>query len=214
MATFQVQVEDMVGTVETTVGSGASDTTAITSWLTDGAKEVINAMPPNLLILCSAEATAFTPRAPGSESSASVLNTGKVFNVRRNDGTIDQPCRMILSNVKGRASDPHDMDYATATDPVYYLESNYLNILPSASSAVGKYSEVQYPAVAYGESAIAVFPDEAEYLVVLYAAMKAVERISANYNVDEDPEMASSRQAHYSWLVEQYSKGLQILRGQ
>jgi len=214
VATFQVQVEDMVGTVETTVGSGASDTTAITSWLTDGAKEVINAMPPNLLILCAAEATPFTPRAPGSESSASTLNTGKVFNVRRSDGTIDQPCRMILSNVKGRASDPHDMDYATATDPVYYLESNYLNILPSASSAVGKYSEVQYPAVAYGESAIAVFPDEAEYLVVLYAAMKAVERISANYNVDEDPEMASSRQAHYSWLVEQYSKGLQILRGQ
>jgi hypothetical protein len=214
MATFQVQVEDMVGTVETTVGSGSSDTTAITSWLTDGAKEVINAMPPNLLILCAAEATAFTPQAPGSESSASVLNTGKVFNVRRNDGTIDQPCRMILSNVKGRASDPHDMDYATATDPVYYLESNNLNILPSASSAVGKYSEVQYPAVAYGDSSIAVFPDEAEYLVVLYAAMKAVERISANYNVDEDPEMAASRQAHYSWLVEQYSKGLQILRGQ
>jgi len=214
MATFQVQVEDMVGTVETTVGSGSSDTTAITSWLTDGAKEVINAMPPNLLILCSAEATPFTPQAPGSESSASALNTGKVFNVRRNDGTIDQPCRMILSNVKGRASDPHDMDYATATDPVYYLESNNLNILPSASSAVGKYSEVQYPAVAYGDSAIAVFPDEAEYLVVLYAAMKAVERISANYNVDEDPEMAASRQAHYSWLVEQYSKGLQILRGQ
>ena len=214
--TFQVQVEDMVGTVETTVGSGASDTTAITSWLTDGAKEVINAMPPNLLILCAAEATAFTPQVPGSESSASVLNTGKVFNVRRNDGTIDQPCRMILSNVKGRASDPHDMDYASATDPVYYLESYNLKILPSASSAVGKYSEVQYPAVAYGDGAsgISNFPAEAEYLVVLYAAMKAVERISANYNVDEDPEMASSRQAHYSWLVEQYSKGLQILRGQ
>ena len=214
MATFQVQVEDMVGTVETTVGSGSSDTTAITSWLTDGAKEVINAMPPNLLILCSAEATPFTPQAPGSESSASALNTGKVFNVRRNDGTIDQPCRMILSHIKGRASDPHDMDYATATDPVYYIESNNLNILPSASSAVGKYSEVQYPAVAYGESSIAVFPDEAEYLVVLYAAMKSVERISANYNSEEDPEMAESRQTHYTWLEAQYAKGLQILRGQ
>ena len=214
MATFQVQVEDMVGTVETSVGSGSSDTTAISSWLTDGAKEVINAMPPNLLILCAAEATAFTPQAPGSESSASVLNTGKVFNVRRYDGTIDQPCRMILSNIKGRASDPHDMDYATATDPVYYIESNNLNILPSASSAIGKYSEVQYPAVAYGDSAIAVFPDEAEYLVVLYAAMKSVERISANYNSEEDPEMAESRQTHYTWLEAQYAKGLQILRGQ
>jgi hypothetical protein len=72
MATFQVQVEDMVGTVETSVGSGSSDTTAITSWLTDGAKEVINAMPPNLLILCAAEATPFTPQAPGSESISPV----------------------------------------------------------------------------------------------------------------------------------------------
>ena len=33
MATFQVQIEDMVGTV----GGSSSDTTAITSFLTDGA---------------------------------------------------------------------------------------------------------------------------------------------------------------------------------
>mgnify|MGYP003111702307 CR=1 FL=1 len=211
MATFQVQVEDMVGTVETSVGSGSSDTTAITSWLQDGAKEVTNALPSNLLILCSAEQT-FTPTAVGSE--AETLNTGKIFNVRRNDGTIDQPCRMILSNEKGRASDQHDMEYATATDPVYYIENNLINILPSSSSAVGKYSEVQYPAVAYGDSAIARFPDEAEYLVVLYAAIKAVERLSSNYNADEDPEMAKARESQYGWLENQYNKGLQILRGQ
>ena len=162
MATFQVQVEDMVGTV----GGSSSDTTALTSFLTDGAKELINMMPPNLLMLCASEVT-LTPQAVGSESSASTLNTGKVFNVRRNDGTIDQPCRLIPARFKGRASDSDELDYATATDPIYYIESNYLNILPSSSSAVGKYSEVQYPAVAYGDSAIANFPDELEYIVVL-----------------------------------------------
>ena len=124
MATFQVQVEDMVGTV----GGSSSDTTALTSFLSDGAKEIINMMPPNLLRLCASEVT-LTPQALGSESSASTLNTGKVFNVRRNDGTIDQPCRLIPSRLKGRASDSDELDYATATDPVYYIESNFLNIL-------------------------------------------------------------------------------------
>jgi len=212
MATFQVQIEDMVGIVGSSADT-SSDTAAITSWLTDGAKEVINSMPPNLLALCATE-QALTPRAVGSESTAATLNTGKVFNVRRSDGTIDQPCRLVSSRVKGRVSDPDDMDYATATDPVYYIESKYLNILPSASTAVGKYSEVQYPAVTYDLDAIATFPDEAEYLVVLYAAMKASERIvSDNIRVDEDVELANARKDQYTWLQNQYIAGLKALSG-
>ena len=212
MATFQVQIEDMVGIVGSSADT-SSDTTAITSWLTDGAKEVINVMPPNLLALCAAEQT-LTPRAVGSESTAATLNTGKVFNVRRSDGTIDQPCRLVSSRVKGRVSDSDDMMYATATDPVYYIESNYLNILPSASTAVGKYSEVQYPAVTYGLDAIATFPDEAEYLVILYAAIKAVERIvSDNIRVDEDVELANAKKEQYTWLQNQYMTGIKALAG-
>jgi hypothetical protein len=210
MASFQVQIEDMVGIVGSSADT-TSDTTAITSWLTDGAKEIINAMSPNLLALCATEQT-LTPRAVGSESSAATLKTGRVFNVRRNDGTIDQPCRLVSSRVKGRVSDPDEMDYATATDPVYYIESNYLNILPSSSSAVGKYSEVQYPSVTYDIDAISTFPDEAEYLVVLYAAMKASERIvSDNIRVDEDIELANARKDQYTWLQNQYATGLKAI---
>jgi len=289
MATFQVQIEDMVGIVGSSADT-SSDTTAITSWLTDGAKEVINVIPPNLLALCASEVT-LTPQSVGSESSASLLNTGKVFNVRRSDGTIDQPCRLVSSRVKGRVSDSDDMMYATATDPVYYIESNYLNILPSASSAVGKYSEVQYPTVNYGDSSISAtsltgvtataadptvftksshglvdgdivhlsgfsemteingmtgtvnqlnastfevngisadpaettggnvvkaggFPDEASYLVVLYAAIKAVERIvSDNIRVDEDVELANAKKDQYTWLQNQYMTGIKALSG-
>ena len=156
MATFQVQIEDMIGVVETTAGSGSSDTTALSSFLTDGAKEVINMMPSSMLITCATEQT-FTPKAVGSEDET--LNTTKIFNVRRNDGTIDQPCRLIMSSMKGRASDPLEMDFASETDPVYYLENNKINILPSASTAVGKYSEVQFPSVAHGDSPISTFPD-------------------------------------------------------
>ena len=206
MATFQVQIEDMIGTV----GGSSSDTTAISSFLTDGAKEVISLMPENLLRLCASEVT-FTPQAAGSESSASLLNTGKVFNIRRNDGTIDQPCRLIASNLKGRASDSDDLDFATVTDPVYYIESNYLNVLPSSSSAVGKYSEGQYPTVSYGDSSIATFPDEFEYVVVLYAAVKGMERIVTDIMVDEDIELANARKDQYTWLVGQYAKAIQAI---
>lgn len=208
MATFQVQIEDMIGVVETTAGSGSSDTTALSSFLTDGAKEVINMMPSSMLITCATEQT-FTPKAVGSEDET--LNTTKIFNVRRNDGTIDQPCRLIMSSMKGRASDPLEMDFASETDPVYYLENNKINILPSASTAVGKYSEVQFPSVAHGDSSISTFPDEAEYVVVLYAVMKGAERIVANYLDDEDIELAGSRAQQYNWAVGQYNKAIQGL---
>ena len=132
--------------------------------------------------------------------------------MRRNDGTIDQPCRLIPARFKGRASDSDELDYATATDPIYYIESNYLNILPSSSSAVGKYSEVQYPAVAYGDSAIANFPDELEYIVVLYAAVKGMERIITDImGTDEDIELGNARKDQYNWLVGQYGKAVQAM---
>jgi hypothetical protein len=181
--------------------------------LTDGAKDVINRMPLSLLRLCSSE-VAFTPQAVGSESSASTLNTAKIYNIRRNDGTIDQPCRFIRTSLKGRASDSDEMEYATATDPVYYIESNLLNILPSSSSAVGKYSEVQYPAVAYGDNDISTFPDELESLVVLYAAMKGMERIITDIiGTDEDIELGQARKDQYTWLLNQYNTGLQNMMG-
>ena len=115
MATFKVQIEDMVGSV--------GDDTALSSWLTDGAKEIINLMPEPELSLVSAQQT-FTSAAVGSE--AETLNTGKVLHVFRNDGDIDQPCRPIQALYKGRASDPYDMQYASVTDPVFYIENNKL----------------------------------------------------------------------------------------
>ena len=147
MATFKAQVEGL--TSLSIDGSIAPTQTELTQFLTDGAKEVINSLPPGLLPLCAAQAT-FTSTAAGSESET--LNTGNILNVLRNDGDIDQPCRQISADDKGRVSDPKDMSYAKISDPVYYVENNKINVLPDGGSC--KYSEVQYPAVAYGDSTI------------------------------------------------------------
>ena len=164
MATFEEQVEGL--TSLSIDGSSAPTQTELTQFLTDGAKEVINVLPPALLNLC-ASSVSFT------SGSASTLNTGNVLRVFRSDGDITQPCRAIDAMNKGRFSDSDDMNYATVTDPVFYIENNSLDVLPAGGSAT--YSEVQYPAVAYGDSAISAFPDEVEYLVVLYASMKSLQ---------------------------------------
>ena len=97
MATFEEQVEGLTSLAID--GSSAPTQAELTQFLTDGAKEVINQLPGHLLPLCAASVS-FT------SGSASTLNTGKVLNVFRSDGDIDQSCRKIPANQKGRVSDP------------------------------------------------------------------------------------------------------------
>ena len=173
MATFEAQVEGL--TSLTISSSGTAPTQAeLTQFLADGASEVINAMPRSLKLLCATEDT-FTSAAVGSEPET--LKSGQVLSVTRSDGTIEQPCRKIPPTLRGRASDSDDMNAATTTDPVYYIYNGKLNALPTSGSC--KYLEINRPAVAYGDDSmddsLTSFPLEYEYLVPLYAAMKALQ---------------------------------------
>ena len=95
--------------------------------------------------------------------------------------------REIPSHFKFKANDPDSLEYATLTDPVYYIEGNKINVLPSGiSSGDIKYEEVAYPSISYNAVDISSFPDEAEYLVVLRAAITAAEY---RLNFEEDPEI-------------------------
>ena len=239
MASFEVQVEAL--TSLDIASSGSAPTQAqLTQFLTDGAKEVINALPGSMLALCASQET-FTSTEPGSESET--LNTSKILNVFRNDGDIDQPCRQIDSENKGRVSDESDMSYAKVTDPVYYIENNKINVLPSGGSC--KYSEVAYPSVTYDATAIASFPDEAEYLVALYASVKALqnkmgsmsneiprnsdqdgthgnaatasqgyEKVRNYIEVEEDTELSSATIASLSSEMQQFVAEYQWYQGQ
>ena len=175
MATFEAQVEAL--TSLSIDGSSAPTQTELTQFLTDGAKEVVNTLPENLLSLCSSEQS-FTSGTPQT------LNTGNILYVTRSDGTIAQPCRYIAPNLVGRSLDSGDMNAATTTDPIYYIKNNTIDVAPSSGSSV--YSEVQYPAVAFGDSAVAVFPDEAEYLIPLYASVKALQNVLGNKSSNSD----------------------------
>ena len=162
MATFSAQVVDLVGAF--------SDETALDSFITEGANEVINAMPRSMQERV-AEETAVTTGTTASEGH-------KVLYMLRSDSTIDQPCRRISANKRGRAADSSDMEYATTSDPAYYVKDGKFNILPSGAGLL-----VSIPTYNQGSaldasslSTITNFPNEAEYLVTLYAAIKALQQ--------------------------------------
>jgi len=197
MATFEAQVEGL--TSLSIDGSSAPTQTELTQFLTDGAAEVINAMPRSLKFLCATEDT-FTSTAVGSE--AETLESSSVISVTRNDGTIDQPCREIPALLRGRASDSDDMIAATATDPVYYVYNGKLNALPASGSC--KYLEVNNPTVAFGDSSISNFPDEYEYLVPLYASVKALSN-KLNTLIKSDLSISASAPSAPSLATVSYS---------
>ena len=176
MASFQTQV---MGLTDLNISSSGTNPTEaqLTQFLTDGAKEVINNLPARLLPLCAASQS-FT------SGTANTLNTGKVLNVFRSDGDIQQPCRQVKASEKGIVTDADEMIHATVTDPAYYIDNNGLDVVPDGGSC--SYSEVQYPAVAYSADAISIFPDEAEHLVVLYGAVRSLQNVLGSRTSNSD----------------------------
>ena len=116
---FDTQIQDLIGTF--------SDQTAMDQFMTDGAKEIISVMPLNLLEQCSDIST-----LNNSTTTLTNIDTkGRVLNVLRNDGTIDQPCRLVPSFKRGRIQDSSDMETATTTDPAYLIYDNTLEVYPT-----------------------------------------------------------------------------------
>ena len=169
MATFQEQINDLTS-------FGTTDPTAISDWLTAGAKEIISVMPAELLLKCATETSA------NASEVADFDTRGIILGVIRSDGTVDQPCREIPGIAKGRAFDSTDlMFYGTESDPVFWKWNNKLEAAPKGSVAI---HHVSYPTVVYTDSSISNFADEVEHLVVLYAAIKAAEYLLASEEDD------------------------------
>ena len=165
MANFDAQVIELVGTTYTT------DQDALNQFITEGANEVINAMPRAIMERVAKE-TAVVDGTTSSEGH-------KILHVLKNDGTIDQPCRLVLASKRGRIQDSSDMEFATTSDPAYYIQDGKINIFPNGNGlmvSMPTYSQAA-PLNADGISTIPNFPNEYEYLVVLYAAIKSLQQV-------------------------------------
>ena len=162
-------------------GSSATTQTELTQFLTDGAKEILNSLPKSKKMLYG------TATSLNGSSTNLTIGGSEIFNVTRDDGTINQPCRKISPELSGRASDSGDMIAATTTDPVYYIQNNILSVIPEpTNSNNAQVQTLAYPAVAYGDSSITRFPDEAEYLVPLYASVKSLQNLLGSRSSNSD----------------------------
>ena len=180
-------------------------------WLTDAAREVINIFPPKLKQKCSKVTNLYIGN---TDTTMDLDGVGEIFYVTRENANSGYyiGCREISPLLADSANDSTSLHYATATDPVYWTESNSsgnatLFVKPTPdSNQPAKVMHIAHPSIAYGDTSIANFPDEAEYLVVLRAAITAAEYQLA---IEEDTELYVPM---ISLLKAQYQEGILALQ--
>jgi len=198
--------DDDSGTTET----GDTYSLMADRWLVDAAREVINILPPKLKMKC-VKITSLTSSTPMDLDSA-----GDIFHVTREnaDDGYHIGCREINPIFGGSSSDSTSLYKASATDPVYWIESDtggdpklFVKPDPTANQPA-RVHYLSYPPNStvwdgsnrpYLSTSISNFPDEAEHLVPLRAAITAAEY---QLNIEEDPEiympMIQTLKAQYS----------------
>lgn len=168
MATFEEQINDLTGFGTNT------DRDAINDWLQAGVRKIMDVLPMSKLVRMS-EIQAFTGNVAVEDS--------KILHVLRkdeNNSNVLMPCREIHASQSGRAADSSYMEFATSSDPVYYVENKRIYTLPaSASSEDSKLVKIDEDrtTLTYDDSTIENFPREAESAVVFYAARNALMRL-------------------------------------
>ena len=170
---IKTQVGDLTGFAST-------DDNALQDWCDAGAKEIINVLPPELKEKCMTETT-----LDNSSPTMDLDGVGKILYVSRlsaDSGGYRVSCRKVPSMYAGLTSDSSSLLYfGTVADPVYWVQSTsdaaILNVYPSPEATqTARVYHIAYPAVNMASSEIGNFPDEAQYLVVLYASYKALQR--------------------------------------
>lgn len=150
MSTFQSRIEDLVGTV--------TDTTALSDWVSAGAKYLIDLLPEDKADRMSV--------ALAVDGTTGVSVTGHRVLSAYKDGY-----RATIKDEEeyARYVDSNSRFYATASTPVAYILNGFLFVKPGGGT--GKV--IAYPAVLYSASTITGFPTEWEQAVILYAAVQA-----------------------------------------
>ena len=195
---------------------------ATAQFMTDAAREVINLMPVELKMKC-----ATTTTLNNSTTTMDMDSSGDILFVTRlsaDSGGYQVSCREVPSAYGGLTTDSSSLYYASVTDPVYWIDANtsgsdgnsatlYVKPTPE-STQVAYVHHVKYPTFTAGDTEtydissktiIANFPDEAENLVVLRAAITASEYLLA---IEEDVELYG---AVLTTLKAQYQAGIQAL---
>ena len=206
MATLSAQIISLVGETPTQ--------SELDTWCLEAVKEIAMQLPASMHEKCSDKSTLNTSTTTLDLNTATV---GKVLYCTRNNGTYDKSCRVVSASEAHLTEDSTATNfYATADDPAYFIRDNILEIRPLPTNAQpGKVYHIVYPASvdASSDSVIANFPNEAEHLVVLYAAMKQLQNYMSDEVTNEDPTLYGLFADKYAKIAGEYLAGVTVLKG-
>jgi len=155
VATFQVRVEDYTGTI--------GDTAALSDWLTEGARIMVDRFKPERLELDATDKT-----DAGGDAGVSIVDGRALFAHKSN-----YPARRISVAEKGGATASGSIHFAETKSPVWFTSNTKGFVYPSGGTIVW----FAYPTVLFGDSTITAFPAEGYAAVVLYAAVQGELRL-------------------------------------
>ena len=154
MATYQVKVEDLIGSV--------GDTAAISDFCTDTARELVNIAPKDILHVMAEEID--------DSGSGATLSNAK-FLYAKKDG-YEAP--KVEPDKTARYTDSNSIYYATTKSPICYILKNKAFVKPSG----GQVFAVKFPTIAFGDSfgsyasSGTVVAQELEPIILIGAAVK------------------------------------------
>lgn len=148
MSTYKVRVEDRIGAV--------SDDTALSDFLTAGAKFIVNILPMERL-------EKFTTDLADAGSGVSVVAV-RILRAHKSNYS----ARRVDAGLAAQVVDSNSIHFASATDPAWYILNGLAYVKPTSGTVVA----MAYPTVAYGDSTITAFPSDLDEGVVLYACIQ------------------------------------------
>jgi len=148
--TFQARVEDYVGTI--------SDTDALTTWLTAGARLITDMLPEHILNEYAETVSVTT----GGLSLASY----RVQKALKNGYEAPRVDSGFLAAVQ----DSNSLHYAISSSPVSVIYNQKIYIYPNG----GEVLAMLYPSVSYSAESTVKFPTRMQHGFVLYAAIQAI----------------------------------------
>ena len=213
-STFSAQITNLVGGA--TIDEEFCDDAA-----QDACKEIINQLPAKLKAKCSTISIINTSNG----TTLDLDGIGDILSVTRlsaDSGGYYIPCREVPSQYGDLTNDSSNLTYyATASDPAFWKTSNssdeatlFVKPTPTNAQPANVY-HITYPSIDVSASTleIANFPDEATYLVVLYAASKQAEKFMSTEADNEDSELYALYSDMHARLSAEYTRGLEALKG-
>lgn len=175
MATFKSRIEEYVGTT--------GDDTALSNWLTQGARLHVRIMPMQQLIKYASDTA--VPTGGLAVANTVVLSVDK-------DGA---PSTQYPSNMRVRLSDTNSIHNATAFSPAHVIHAGKIYVFPDGGNA----ETVELPDVLATDESISVLPKDLEDATVLYAAIQQLQKylsddyssISVSFTLPTEPTLQS-----------------------